>query len=189
MEKFFSKADYIFGPSAYSNGQIIASVPAGTYYIRVLQRKVITGVTKPYGPPETGDLTSGTTLDLGMKFALPFASAPITITGTVKNHSGTPLAGRYVRATTEPCYEGGYDWGPNYCGPVKFLALRPTDANGAYTLELRDPGTYYLSIFSSWDTSPGCSGYCAAQIIGTGINPQPVTVQTGEHKTVDIVPF
>ncbi|HEX5774151.1 MAG TPA: carboxypeptidase-like regulatory domain-containing protein, partial [Geomobilimonas sp.] len=132
-------------------------------------------------------ITAGGTLDLGTKYANPYGST-ITITGTIRNSSGAPLAGRYVRAHTEPCLQGGIDYGPNQCGPVKFLALQPTDANGRYTIVLRDPGTYYVSTFSSWDTSPGCSGYCAAPIIGTGY-PQPVSVQMGENRAVDIVSY
>lgn len=197
MEKFLSKADYILRPSGLRDGSSTVAVPAGKYYLRILQRKVIGGTARPYGPPEAGDLTwfqttpvtitAGGTLDLGTKYANPYGST-ITITGTIRNSSGAPLAGRYVRAHTEPCLQGGIDYGPNQCGPVKFLALQPTDANGRYTIVLRDPGTYYVSTFSSWDTSPGCSGYCAAPIIGTGY-PQPVSVQMGENRAVDIVSY
>ncbi len=207
MEKFLSKADYILGgPASTINGKITAPVPAGKYYIRVLQRKVVGGVTRPYGPPEAGDLTwfqttpititAGATLDLGTKYANPFGTA-ITITGSVKNYSGVPLAGRYVRATTVPCVETNYctndgaycDQWTNQCGTVKFMALQPTDANGTYTLQLRGPGTYYLSTITSWDTTIGCSGYCAPAIIGTGYSPQAITVQTGDSKTVNLVGY
>ena len=199
MEKFLSKADYILGgPTSTVNGKITVPVPAGKYYIRVLQRKVLGGATRPYGPPEGGDLTwfqtspvtivAGATLDLGTRYATPFGTA-ITITGTVKDHNGTPLVGRYVRATTEPCYEAGYDWGSNQCGPVKFMALNPIDADGKFTLYLRDAGNYFLSLLYSWDTTIGCSGYCAPQIIGTGTQPLPVSVQMGEAKNLDWVPW
>jgi hypothetical protein len=199
MEKFFSKADYILGgPASTINGKITASVPAGRYYIRLLQRKVIGGVTRPYGPPEAGDLTwfqttpvtvtAGTILDLGTKYATPFGAAPIAITGIVRNYSGVPLAGRYVRATTEPCYADGYNYNINQCGPNKFLAL-PTDASGNYRLELRDPGAYYLSVITSWDTTIGCSGYCAPAIIGTGETPTPIMVQKGESRTADLIGY
>jgi hypothetical protein len=139
-------------------------------------------------------VTAGVTLDLGTKYATSFGSA-ITITGTVKNYSGAPLASRYFRATTEPCRENVNctndgalcEQYTNSCGPNKFLAQQPTDANGTYTLQLRDPGTYYLSTITSWNTTVGCSGYCAPPIIGTGYNPQTITVQTGESKTVNLV--
>jgi hypothetical protein len=199
MEKFFSKADYILGPSSYLDGRYSVNVPAGKYYVRVLQRKVISGTLKPYGPPEAGDLTwfqtapititAGAILDLGTKYAAPFGATPISITGSVKNSAGTPLAGRYVRATTEPCYDQGWDGNINQCGPNKFLALQPTDAGGNYTLQLRDPGTYYISVITNWDTNPGCSGYCAPPVIGTGTNPSAVTVMAGESKTVNVVGY
>ena len=198
MEKFFSKADYILGPANLSNGKYSYNVPAGKYFFRILQRKVVAGVPRPYGPPEAGDLTwfqttpvtivAGATLDLGTKYANPFGAPGIIITGTIKNSAGVPLAGRFVRAHTEPCAQGGYDWDPNYCGTFKFVA-QPTDANGNFRFELRDPGTYYFSTFSSWDSTPGCDGYCAAPIFGTGFYPQPVTVQTGDTRTVDIVSY
>jgi hypothetical protein len=196
MEKYFSKADYILGPTA--NGNVSVSVPAGSYYVRVLRRKVVNGATRPYGPPEAGDLTwfqttpititAGATLDLGTKYATPFGST-IAVTGIVKSSGGVPLAGRYVRATTEPCVADGYNYNINQCGPNKFLALQPTDATGSYRLELRNPGTYYLSTITVWDPNPGCSGYCAAPILGSGESPTVVTVQIGESKTANIVGY
>lgn len=204
MEKFFSKPDYILGgPASSINGKLTVSVPAGTYYVRLVQRKSLGGTTRPYGPPETGDLswfqttpvtiTAGVTLDLGTKYASPFGST-ITITGTIKNASGTPLPGRYVRAQTVPCYDDGVNNNINQCGPVKIMAQQPTDVNGTYTLELRDPGTYYLYTYSSRNTTPGCGGFCAPPIVGTGYPtysavPQPITVQTGDRLTADIVTF
>jgi hypothetical protein len=154
MEKYFSKADYI-NLSTYGNGIYSwNAAPAGTWYIRITQRKVVSSPTRPYGPPEQGDYTwmqtapitipAGGTLDLGTLYAQPFGSAPITITGTIKNASGAPLAGRYVRAQTEPCRDDGYNNDINQCGPVKDLALQPTDAAGKYTILLKDPGTYYI---------------------------------------------
>jgi len=198
MEKYFSKPDYIFGPSNYLNGEYSYNVPAGKYFIRILQRKGPSGASRPYGPPEAGDLTwfqtspitivAGTTLDLGTKYASPFGST-IIITGNVNNTSGVPLVGRYVRATTEPCYEAGYDWGSNQCGPNKFMAQQVTDESGKYRLELRDPGTYYLSSIVVMDTNIGCSGYCAPAILGTGVTPHTVTVQVGDIKTVNIIGY
>jgi hypothetical protein len=201
MEKFFSKADYILGgPTSTFNGKITVPAPVGTYYVRVLQRKVVGGVTRPYGPPEEGDyswfqtspitITAGTTLDLGTKYAKPFSAAPITITGTVKSASGAPMAGRYVRAQTEPCKapinctDSGCEQYGNECGPTKFLAQETTDADGNYTLLLADSGTYYLytspCLLSGHNQSdPTRCLYTAA--------PGPVTVIRGDSKTVNMV--
>ncbi len=202
MEKFFSKADYILGgPAAnHNDGNYTVSVPAGNYYIRLTQRKVVSGALRPYGPPEAGDLTwfqttpititAGATLNLGTVNANPFGST-ITITGTVKNYSGTPLAGRMVRAQVVPCYTDGYNGNVNQCGPVKLMALLPTDANGKYMLQLRDPGTYYLYTFSSWDQN---ANYNPPAIAGTPypsytIGPQPLTVKSGDNITAEIVTY
>ena len=205
LEKFFSKADSILGPSNTQNGMYSFNVPAGKYFFRILQRKeVAAGSARPYGPPESGDLTwfqtapitvvASATLDLGTKYAKSFGSS-ITITGAIKNHAGVPLAGRYVRATTEPCVEysgcsddGAYcDQSTNSCGPEKYMALQPTDANGRYKLNLRDPGTYYISSITIMDTTIGCSGYCAPAIIGTGTTPLPISVQMGVNRAADII--
>ncbi len=200
MEKYFNKADYILSGSL-GYGKIVAYVPEGTYYIRVTQRKSLDAGTRRYGPPEAGDyswfqtapirIVAGATLDLGTKYATPFGST-ITISGTVRNSSGVPLAGRFVRATTVPCLvnQGCTDGGSwceqytNQCGPDKMMALEATDANGRYMLMLRNPGTYYLSTFSSWSTN---AGYNPPAIIGNGYAPQPVTVQGGDITTVDLV--
>lgn len=196
MEKFYSKADFIDCKS-YGNGTYVnPDIPAGTYYIRITQRNPLKGYTEPKGPPRVGDytwfqttpitITAGQTLDLGTKYAYFYSSSPITITGSVKTQNGVPLAGRYVRAQSQPCYSDGYNYNINQCGPDKHIALTPTDANGKYTLELRDPGTYYLY------TSPCLTdqhfqytgnrcGYTAA--------PAPITVQVGDSTTTDFVVY
>jgi hypothetical protein len=150
LEKFFSKPDYVLGPSV--NGGFSVTVPEGTYYVRLLRRQTVTPGGQ-YGPPEDGDLTwfnqgtvtvaAGATVDLGTRYAAPFYIYPVTITGIISNSTG-PFAGRYVRAQTVPCYEDGYDSNVNECGPNKYLATQKTDSNGRYTLYLRDPGTYYI---------------------------------------------
>ena len=195
MEKFFSKADYILGPSG-ADGAFTVSVPEGTYFIRITQRKVLVGGMRQYGPPEDGDytwmqtipitITAGATLDLGAKYAYPFTNSPITITGTVKTQNGAPLAGRYVRAQTEPCYEDGYNYNINQCGPVKFLALQPTDANGKFTLQLRDPGNYY--IYTSPCITADYEQYTGNRCAYTAA-PGPVTVVRGDSKTVNMVVY
>jgi len=193
MEKFFSKADYILWGSYGSYSQV--SVPEGTYYLRITQRKNKSGSGYQYGPPEEGDytwvrtipimITANQTLDLGTIYAQPFALSPITITGTVKSQKGVPLAGRYVRAQTEPCIDD-YDFNGNKCGPVKDLALQPTDADGKYVLQLKDPGTYYIY------TSPCIT---AAHDLYTGNRcgqtpaPAPVTVTRGDTATVNMVVY
>lgn len=215
MEKFLSKADYILGGRASTiNGKITVPVPAGKYFIRVLQRKVFgQQPPRPYGPPEPGDLTwfqtspititAGATLDLGTKYANPFGST-ITITGTVKDLSGAPLAGRYIRVQTVPCVPNNW-CGSGYCEQVTNLcgqpkiSTPPTEADGRYMLNLRDPGTYYIYAFSSWDKEPGCSGYCAPPIESTAVGYpgyvggwyqlMPITVQMGDTKTADIVTY
>lgn len=201
MERFFSKADYILGGPGNSsaNGTITVSVPAGTYYIRVVQRKTTGGVTRPYGPPETGDLTwyqptpvtitTNATLNLGTKYALPFSTAPVTISGTVRSSSGTPLEGRYVRAQTEPCLapvnctDTGCEQYGNECGATKFLAQQATGADGTYTLLLTDPGTYY--IYTSPCLLAGHNQNDRTRCWYTAA-PAPVTVIRGDIKTVDI---
>ena len=200
MEKFFSKADYIGSTfTTYATGQPIPqSIPEGTYYIRITQRANVPP-TDPnkLGPPQTGDFTwsqtapitivAGQILDLGTIYAIPFGSSPITITGTVRNTSGAPLSGRYVRAQTVPCLADGYNNNINQCGPVKDLALQPTDANGKYTLVLRDPGTYY--IYTSPCISTDTREYTGNVCTYTPAPTNPVTVKIRDTKTVDMVGY
>jgi hypothetical protein len=176
------------------------TVPEGQYFVRVLQRKLIGGYSRPYGPPETGDLTwfqttpitiiAGSTLDLGVKYAASFSKSPITITGTVKTSTGTPLQGRFVRAQTEQCIApvnctaSGCEQYGNECGPTKFPAQQTTDANGMYTLLLSDPGTYYL--YTSPCLMAGHNQNDTTRCPYTAA-PSPVTVILGNSITVDIV--
>ena len=193
-QKYFSSADYIFGPSDAS-GRINVSVPEGTYYLRLTRREPLGGTARPLGPPEKGDYTwtdyrqitvaAGTVTDLGTKYAVPFAE-PITITGAIKDRkTGAPLAGRYVRAQTEPCIEADYSsWEPsewidsNRCGPDKYPALQKTDAQGKFTLQLREPGTYY--IVESKTLGDRHQEY-AGNRNSTGWMMGPITVNTGDN--------
>ena len=200
MERYFARADYIFGPAGASDGSyIVTGVPAGSYYIRLNQRADVAQQTSDgsLGPPENGDLTwmqtapvtitAGQTLDLGMLYANPFASAPITITGTVRNSGGVPLKGRYVRAQTVPCYDDGYNGNINQCGPVKNLALQPTDANGKYTMQLKDPGVYY--IYTSPCISTDYQDYTGNVCRYTAAPSNPVMVKIRDTKTVDLIAY
>lgn len=196
MERFFSAASYILGPSdAY--GRITANVPEGTYFVRITRRGVLEGRTRPLGPPEEGDytwsqtntitVTAGQLTDLGTKYASFFGSAPITISGIVKNNLGAPVSGRYVRAQTEPCIPAdGYSYRPsNHCGPVKYLAQERTDAEGKYTIQLKNGGTYY--IYGSTCLGDRHQQYRGNPCIGT--NGGIVTVNSGDRKTLDFVVY
>jgi hypothetical protein len=196
MEKYFSAADYILW-GAYSGGLYRISVPEGRWFMRMTQRadpaKQSTYWSK--GPPQAGDLTwmqtapvtivAGQTLNLGTLYAYPFGSAPITITGTVRSSSGAPLAGRYVRAQTVPCISDGFDNNINQCGPVKDLALNPTDANGKYTLVLRDPGTYYL--YTSPCLTNKFYSYVGNACVYTPAPNNPIVVKIRDNIVVNMV--
>ena len=193
LEKYFKSADYIFGASD-SLGRINASVPEGTYYIRLTRRGQLVGPLRPLGPPEAGDYTwtdykkitvvANTVIDLGIKYAVPFAG-PITITGAIKDSAtGAPLAGRFVRAQAEPCIEADYSsWDPaewvdsNRCGEEIYLAQQQTDAQGKYTLLLKKPGTYYIvESRTLGDRHQQYSGNRST----TGWTMGPITVNTGD---------
>jgi hypothetical protein len=191
MEKYFSEAEYIFGPSD-STGTITASVPAGSYYVRVTRRNT-TGTPNPLGPPQNGDYTwfdsasvtiiNNATTSLGTLNSTFFGSA-ITIAGTVTNAStGAAMSGIYVRAQTVPCITGSSTTYPNYCGQEKYPALAPTDANGHYTIRLRTPGTYYL--YESSCIGDTYQDYSGNPCMGTASTSSPVTVQAGASITVN----
>ena len=193
LQKYFKNADYIFGPSD-SLGRINASVPGGTYYIRLTRRQPLSGTARPLGPPEAGDYTwtdykqitvvANTVIDLGTKYAVPYTDA-ITITGVIKDRTtGAPLAGRFVRAQTEPCIEADYsswdsaEWiDSNRCGPEIFLAQQTTDTQGKYTILLREPGTYYIVTSKTLgDRHQEYSGNRST----TGWTMGPITVNSGD---------
>jgi hypothetical protein len=196
VEKFFSPPSYVLGPTD-SNGRITASVPEGNYYIRVTRRNPMGGTVRPLGPPENGDYTwnkastiaisTNTITDLGTKYAWLFGSAPITISGTVKTYAGVPLAGRIIKATIEPCIQadGYYGTPTNSCGPEKHIAFHRTDANGNYTLFLREPGTFY--IYESQCLGDQHQEYSGNPCIGSGTGP--VTVNAGENKVVNFTGY
>ncbi|MBI5441518.1 MAG: carboxypeptidase regulatory-like domain-containing protein [Deltaproteobacteria bacterium] len=189
MEKFYSKADYILGPSG-NDGIVSKTVPEGTYHIRITKRiRTYPPEGGIFGPPEEGDytwmpqlpitITAGATLDLGTLYAYSFLPGGATITGTVKNSAGVPLPGRYVRAQRSPCYY--YSGGD--CGPNLYPALKPTDASGAYTVRLREPGSYYIYVGSDW------SRYAYAYYPSYMESPRTVTVNRGETINADVIAY
>jgi hypothetical protein len=207
MEKFFSKADIIVKTSL-NTGMYQASIPEGTYFLRITQRKTRTGINRQLGPPENGDYTwmqtmpitivAGQTTNLNTLYgvlegsvrnlyASLYASAPITITGTVRSPQGLPVAGQYVRAQTEPCRDDGYNYDINQCGPVKNLALAPTDANGTYTMQLKNPGTYY--IYASPCVTAQHDMYTGNRCDYTAAPGGPFTVTMGGNLTVNITVY
>jgi hypothetical protein len=151
MEDFFSPPAFIFGPTD-STGFISVEVAAGKYFIRATRRNQMVGKGRPLGPPEPNDYTwtplvpitinADAVTNLGTRFAGLFKQ-DIVVSGVITNASGQPLAGRYVRAQITPC-TGDEFTVPNYCGPVKLQAFQRTDANGRYTLRIREGGTYYI---------------------------------------------
>jgi hypothetical protein len=191
MEKFFSPPDYIFGPTNHL-GQINVEVPQGQYFVRVTRRNPYFHSSSPLGPPERGDyswtpispitITSNTVADLGTQYAESFGGPPIKISGLVKDIYGKPASNRYVRAQTEPCILGTESSDPNKCGPVKLLAKQRTDANGAYSMTIRNSGSYYIVVSSTLGPQTTPNYITMGKAIG------PVTVREGEDITLpDII--
>jgi hypothetical protein len=185
MEKYFSKPEYIYGPTN-SLGVLQVSVPDGDYFIRATRRNPFQ--IRPFGPPEPGDLTwtpiipitiaNNTVTDLGTQYAESFAGEKIKLFGKIKSSYGTPIPGKYVRVQVVPCIMGTEYTSPNYCGPVKYLAEQRTDANGEYSITLRNPGTYYVVVSHTLGQ--------AASTIGKSVGPY--TVQAGAKlKIPDII--
>jgi hypothetical protein len=185
VDRSFNKPSYILGPSD-SSGRVSASVPEGSYYIRITKRNPKNESANRVGPPEPMDYTwsqaktitirADATTDLGIKYAGLF-TAPITVTGAVTRTTGDPAAGLYVSVQTDPV---------NQCGPDKILARKRTDANGKYTLALRDPGTYYVYVGTCRSGQGGSlsgAGPCVVDYGGM------VTVNLGETKTLNIVTY
>ncbi len=149
--RHYQSALHLLGPSDAS-GTITGDEPPGSYYMRITKR---TGSASIYGPPYPGDYTwtasnpptvtiaSNQTTSLGMVNTTVFGG-PISISGTVRGASGRPLAGWAVKAATVPCESGNWAYAHSFneCGKVKYPAY--TDANGNYTINLKDAGTYYV---------------------------------------------
>jgi hypothetical protein len=194
VEKYFSRPDHIFGPTD-SAGFISVDVPAGKYYIRVTRRNPLGTTARPFGPPEPNDyswntfipitINPGTVTDLGTQYAGMFKQ-DIVVTGIIRNTSYQPLPGRYVRAQTVRCITGNEFTVPNYCGPVKLPAQQRTDADGRYTIRVREPGAYY--IVTSKTLGDNGKYYLGGQInqdtIGYGVGP--VNISAGSQTTVNM---
>ena len=195
MEKYFTKPLHRLWGS-FGNGSYMVSVPPGTYYIRITQRNPLpNGRLQDEGPPRPGDYTwkqvvpitiaDNMSYDLHTLYAEPYGQLGVTVSGAVRNPAGTPLSGRYVRAQTVPCYSDGYNYNINQCGPDKFPAQQQTNADGNYTLFLKNPGTYYLYISS-------CLGDEHQEYTGNpcmGSYGGAITVRAGETTSMNMVGY
>lgn len=198
---YYTPAAFVLGPSD-ANGVISASVPEGEYHIRIARRNPLGPVPRPLGPPEASDyswhqtdpitISTGTVTDLGTKMAHSYGAVvpSITISGTVVDYLGSPAPGRYVRAQSTQCILANYsspdpaEWvDSNHCGPDKHLALGRTDANGKYTLFLKDPGTYW--IYGSTCLGDQHQPWLGNPCVGTQAGPLPITVGAGDKKTLN----
>jgi hypothetical protein len=183
MERFFSQADYVFGP-ADSAGQISVSVPEGQYFFRVTRRAPLGSPVRPLGPPEPGDyswtpilpisITTNAITDLGTQYAESFGTPVIRISGIVRDRYGRANPGKYVRAQIEPCILGDDITAPNFCGPEKYAAQQTTDADGRYTIFIKNPGQYYIIVSQTL----GYIGPYNSSTTGVGLGP--VTVSAGD---------
>ncbi|MDA8171443.1 MAG: hypothetical protein M0Z48_06400 [Nitrospiraceae bacterium] len=149
MEQYYRNAVYTSAASNV-NGYVSISVPAGTYYVRIIRR--VTSVSWQ-SPPFSGDytwfypgsitVTTNGVVNLGTVNTTVYGQ-DVTISGTVKGASGKVLAGWAVKATTAPCESGNWSYAHSFneCGPARYPAF--TDASGNYTITLKNTGTYYV---------------------------------------------
>ncbi len=184
QQSVFNKPHYVLGPSD-SSGKISQRVAAGTYVVRITKRND-TSTATDVGAPQSRDytwkpsttitITANATTDLGTAYASLYSPSTV-ITGTVTLQTGELQAGRYIRAVDTPCLTvDGYIYDLQQCGSNKPAAVKRTDANGQFTLELKDPGTFYIYT-STCRGGEGCTGEFAGS----------VTAQSGETKTLNIV--
>ncbi len=151
-EQYYQGAIGIYGPSD-SGGNISASIPEGTYHVRITKRAAFPSVL---GPPFAGDYTwnytgnppvitisTNGTVSLGIVNTTVYGQG-VTISGTVKGASGKALAGWAVKATRVPCWSGNWAYAHSFneCGTSKHPTW--TDSNGNYTISLLNTGTYYV---------------------------------------------
>ncbi|MDA8087954.1 MAG: IPT/TIG domain-containing protein, partial [Nitrospiraceae bacterium] len=217
MEKYFRYTPFVFGPTD-ANGSLSVSVPDGVYRVRITRRAPLSATptqNQAFGPPRPGDytwylkgfltVTDGAVIDLGTVYAGLFDTpSSISISGQVMDSSGAPLPGWFVMATDEPCIA------KSGCSGTKYPALLLTDANGNYTINLRNPGTYFVYAspivgaqgdpasgqigYFPWATCTACqsqpgSGSCpfappSVYLNGCCEEPYcPLTVNLGDHLT------
>lgn len=214
MMKYFRPAEDILGPSD-SSGIINASVPDGTYRVMILRRAPLTSTPAAglqYDPPDTGDyayiypgtitVNDGSTVNLGAIDAKPFVPAgSITVTGTVLISSmwtGTtwvsnvPAANAFVFASPVNCagYGGDRTHGGENCPGAEMLpAQAPADSSGHFTINLRDPGTYYIYYGNDYPAYRALTGYVGREGKQGGGPQLLTTVTVGAGQTVNIGSF
>ncbi|MBI4280716.1 Ig-like domain-containing protein [Candidatus Uhrbacteria bacterium] len=119
---------------------------SGAFTINVIPGVYLCGVFKPGMPPASEKQitvpTTGTNTPTSLSFVLD-ASTSLTITGTIKDESGSAIpyagvGGRKVTSTTDTTAIGGDS--SNFVGG-------PADANGAYTLYVT-AGTWVVEAFA-----------------------------------------
>ncbi len=164
------------------NGSFTAQLPEGKYYVVALKKSSASS-----GNPHMGDLIyppgnirermqyivkAGETTDIGViTGAVPFkeewfAQGKTGVEGFVLDDNGKPLEGLRIRVYTKPKKKI-----PHY------IADRPSDANGKFTIRVPEGGEYYLKM---WDKKNPW-GYAI---------PDAVTVKTGEMtKGVKVYPL
>ncbi len=194
-EKYFSSPLLILGPTDANGNISASVPEGKYYVRFTRRAPLTSTPTQAqtYGRPNIGDytwnygapvaptitVTTGSVINLGTVYATLFGE-PITVSGRVfKSDGSTPVPGAFVKATTQICQELYY----NYChsiqasgvcerpnGPTancgtKYPAQNLTDANGNYTIKLKNPGTYYIYACST----PGiCYGLCWQAVGGGG---------------------
>ena len=176
-EMYFQSGS-IYGPSN-SNGIISASVPEGTYYVRITKRGTSSPWSTYLGPPNAGDydwvetdpptitLTTSGTVNLGTVNTALYAQHS-TISGAITFPGMKPAADVFVKATTVQCTQS------NQCGPNVYPAW--TDSNGNYTITV-PPGTYY--VYATKNAGP----LTYSEVPGGAPYNGPVTVTSGQNLT------
>lgn len=167
------------------NGSFSVELPAGTYYIGGVHRKVVTAV----GPPQDGDLffvhrdekqnaisrefKAGTATDLGrLAGAVPYVKktsleeGSTAIEGQILNSLNLPVEGMIVYAWTKKAMTGK---------PV-FVTER-TGKDGKYLMRVHKGGDYYLMVRDEY--GGGVPRVGAFVGVYGGEEPKPVRVKTG----------
>ncbi|MBI2427110.1 MAG: carboxypeptidase regulatory-like domain-containing protein [Candidatus Kerfeldbacteria bacterium] len=162
----FSENVNSYANPSQTDGSFSVPVPAGTYQLSVW------GLYGQEGPPSVDPITinAGETLALG---EIRTRARTATITGTVSDRSGTPLANKYVNLWSE-C--DGYD----KFGCAGEWGWAQTGSDGSYTIYVTG-GTYMVDAMGGWDYSASQTSYINTQ------GPQRVTVAANSSETVNHV--